>query len=579
MKKTGMMLAGVMMLAACSEEVLDEVTTAGQGRTVTVTATLPDVAGRLALQEGDNNAIKVDWKESGEAFTVMTTTAGESATFTQTEGDQFTGTLPGGDDYTGPYYAFYPEVKLYDEENGDYIYGYELDEKDDYGFPVWKEITTFSATEVPYTIGNVWAVQSGTLDDDYALMYGTSTDGRNFEFKHLTAIVKFTLEGMDAGIPLKWIDIKCDKDLVIMGIFDLTTGQLVKNLWEGITVQSPTLTDDGKCSFYAYLPAVEQGSMLTLKAYAGSDEKSVDYEATVQLTDKGIEPGKYYRATRTVEKKRDVKLVHTAATADELIAFQQVKDANPGEAMKLTLTADIDMKDKTWTPINKEDSGGAISIDGGGHTISNLTIDESEGNAGFISYLCGGTIENLHFRNISVKNSSGDYHTGGIVGYMNGSEPRIVGCSVSGSVESSNSSAGGIVGCMVAGKLAACLNMASVNGETSGGIIGDSDGTVIGCVNTGTVAGSSWQGAVVGYNYDNGTVTSCYWSGTDDTLKGIGYGGDSQQDTKVFDWATFDFTTLNTAISEYGYQYVLNTDEATKTNEPLKLQKLEANGN
>ena len=57
------------------------------------------------------------------------------------------------------------------------------------------------------------------------------------------------------------------------------------------------------------------------------------------------------------------------------------------------------------------------------------------------------------------------------------------------------------------------LKLENVNingGSNAGGIAGSNNGTITGCMVTGTVSGQDNVGGVVGYN-NHGTVENCYW--------------------------------------------------------------------
>ena len=136
MKRNLVWAAALVVLAACSDEV--ELLSGNgadnnDGQKVMVTATLPNNGSRVILQdvtENGKNIIKVDWKESGESFSVMTTVPffvnseakDKQHVFAQTEGENFEGTKPQKID-NEPYYAFYPALDLWtpwnedDEEN------------------------------------------------------------------------------------------------------------------------------------------------------------------------------------------------------------------------------------------------------------------------------------------------------------------------------------------------------------------------------------------------------------------------------------------------------------------------------
>lgn len=258
MKRMVMTLAGIALLTACSnEDVLQNLTSVQEGRQVTVTATLPNETpnSRVTLTEDntDVNApvVKVAWNESGETFSVMTATSA-AQTFTQTEGTTFGGTLPDGD---APYYAFYPATA-----------------------------TSANATAVPYDL----TAQDGTLNQDYAYMYATGTDGTEYNFNHLTAIVKFTLSGMESVTP-QTVSIMSD-ELAAKGTMDLTTLTYAAN------ANSITITTSSNV-FYAYVSPMEamDADKNTLYVVASTADGKV-YKGSLE-TAKAVEAGKFYTAT------------------------------------------------------------------------------------------------------------------------------------------------------------------------------------------------------------------------------------------------------------------------------------------
>ncbi len=69
-------------------------------------------------------------------------------------------------------------------------------------------------------------------------------------------------------------------------------------------------------------------------------------------------------------------------------------------AINFALTADMDMTDYTWAPIEAH----WVNIDGQGHKVSNLNCTTNEvAKSGFIGYLGAGTIKNITLENVTVK--------------------------------------------------------------------------------------------------------------------------------------------------------------------------------
>lgn len=188
---------------------------------------------------------------------------------------------------------------------------------------------------------------------------------------------------------------------------------------------------------------------------------------------------------------------------------------------------DIDAKGFAFSGIG---GGNAFSgiFDGGGFTISNLTISSSNGgtstnNVGLFGYAKKAGIRNVNLANETV---TGGQSIGGLIGYsdsntiknvsisgtISGSSSKVGGIagyskasttentSVSGSV-SGNSYVGGIVGYQQNGDtISASWNAASVTGaKQTGGIVGESSGSVItNVLNTGEVTGNASSSQYIG---------------------------------------------------------------------------------
>lgn len=134
-------------------------------------------------------------------------------------------------------------------------------------------------------------------------------------------------------------------------------------------------------------------------------------------------------------------------SADELM--QYATDLN---ALKLysnigcnamELTADIDLSGKTWTPIMLNHYDGTLSINGNGHTISNLTtaanVSRSVGFIGYIEWSAGVEFSNITFENATISaDLDGEDGVSVFVGYADGFETlkftncKVLNCNVSG---------------------------------------------------------------------------------------------------------------------------------------------------
>ena len=286
--------AALLTLARFSLPVVTDIWQAVKN-TMTVTATLPGADSRLVLTEEEGVMMKVDWSSSGEAFTVMDgvgTPYGVAdgltpeIIFNQTEGNEFTG--PELDPNNKPYYAYYPVVNF--AEN--YV-------------PL--NYYSFNPSVFPFCD---YRNQNGNIQDAKLPMYAVSQDGKNFEFQHLSAVLKFNLKGITAAPTDDELEFVFHKreGIPLLRTLDFTNGvtdkfrdvsQLIRVLDEHVTVAA-----DGTCSFYLYLPPMEQGESFDLYCKktpaGGGDTQWYSLQVTMQ---KAVEAGKYYSITRTMQEQ------------------------------------------------------------------------------------------------------------------------------------------------------------------------------------------------------------------------------------------------------------------------------------
>ena len=228
---------------------------------------------------------------------------------------------------------------------------------------------------------------------------------------------------------------------------------------------------------------------------------------------------------------------------------------NYGETdINITLANDIDLTGIEWAPIGNYEKQYIGTFDGGGHTITGLTVDQPEtNNVGLIGYLGeNGMVQNVKLDKVNIK---AQYNVGGILGYNNGGS--IIGCSVSGDISGAQH-VGGVVGYFTAGNnvVTACYHKGSVSGsEMVGGVAGNSAyGSLTACYHAGNVSGSQYVGGVTGAATGSlAKVIACYWSGYDGNGIGIGYG----EATKVNDgdfWQTA-VDAMNAALQSAGSEW------------------------
>ena len=270
--------------------------------------------------------------------------------------------------------------------------------------------------------------------------------------------------------------------------------------------------------------------------------------------------------------------------------------------INITLDKNIDLTGKVWTPIGTDyDNAYTGTFDGGGHTITGLTITTNDQYAGLFGYLGNfgkfGTVKNVVMDGIQITCNHRLGYAGGVAGYSRGT---IENCSVSGSV-SGTVYVGGVVGAQIGGSITGCSSSATVKGTVDvGGVAGqtNSSATLTACYATGNVtieinpkkniaggslvgmnAGSSLlacyatgnvtsTGSSTGYMHIGGflgnnytTVTACYWKNNHE--QGIGYNRESTGATKV-DGSVVTWQkavdAMNTALQNAGskWRYELN---------------------
>ena len=244
----------------------------------------------------------------------------------------------------------------------------------------------------------------------------------------------------------------------------------------------------------------------------------------------GITPvaGKFYNITLNKDKgyTDDGQGNYTVTTAEGLKNIAELVNEEWKLDINITLTDDIDLKGIDWTPIgidyNHQYTG---TFDGGGKTITGLTVTGSDQYAGLFGRIgTGGKVMNVKLEGVLIESNNEMSTVGGIAGWSYGT---IENCSVSGSVSGSGSDgytgsgAGGVVGSQWGGSIIGCSSSATVKGVTiAGGIAGDASGaSLTGCYATGSVSVANntenvaLAGGVVGAN-GGGTLTACYATGS-----------------------------------------------------------------
>ena len=207
---------------------------------------------------------------------------------------------------------------------------------------------------------------------------------------------------------------------------------------------------------------------------------------------------------------------YTVTSADGLMNVAELVNGGKTD-INITLDKNIDLTGKGWTPIGTSfDNSYKGTFDGGGHTITGLTVTTNDQFVGLFGYLNrAGMVKNVVMEGIQITSNHMFGCTGGVVGYSWGT---IENCSVSGSI-SGTDCVGGVVGSQKAGSIIGCCTSATVKGKHYvGGVAGEKWGTMTACYATGNVTleiasqKNNFGGGVVGLN-GGSRVLACYATG------------------------------------------------------------------
>ena len=207
---------------------------------------------------------------------------------------------------------------------------------------------------------------------------------------------------------------------------------------------------------------------------------------------------------------------YTVYNADCLLNIAELVNGGKTD-INITLDKNIDLTGKDWTPIGTSfDNSYTGTFDGGGHTITGLTITTKDQFVGLFGYLNrAGTVKNVVMEGIQITSNHMFGNTGGVAGFSWGT---IENCSVSGSV-SGTKCVGGVVGAQKAGSITGCSSSATVKGTVDvGGVAGEKWGSMTACYATGNVTleidspKNLSGGGLVGFNGGSG-VLACYATG------------------------------------------------------------------
>jgi hypothetical protein len=213
-------------------------------------------------------------------------------------------------------------------------------------------------------------------------------------------------------------------------------------------------------------------------------------------------------------------------------------------------------------------------LDGQGHEIRDLYINNSEGQVGLFGLVAkGGIIKNITFLNatVAIREATGQLvgvsedtvrcldvaPVGGVAGLVGVNGGTVSNCHATGST-SSDSCVGGLVGDNE-GTVSNCSFTGTVSGnEDVGGLLGHNRGIVSNCYARGAVTGGSSVGGLVGYSC--GTVVNSYYNCDEVLINGENIITTGALFGEDFDeWLANDrFLDINGRLAQEGGYYLIN---------------------
>ena len=274
--------------------------------------------------------------------------------------------------------------------------------------------------------------------------------------------------------------------------------------------------------YYTQPLGAAQGTeaIFTSQAPSNIGTETADY-GMVKAYENGLYfDGKYYFAPSTstgAGTEGDPYIIGTTGQWDTFAAY--VNNGNNYSGKFVRLTADISVSTMMGLRGDKPFSGTFL---GGGHTITANIVSTTTGTGvneqgvAPFHYIKDATIKNLK---VAGTIASASYHTGGLVGFADGTN-LIENCAVTATLNISSDYAGGIIGhglsstttiqgCAFAG----AINGVDGNRSNIGGIWGwSTSGTpsLLNCLENGTYTNIASMHPM-GLQSGKGTITNCYY--------------------------------------------------------------------
>ena len=416
----------------------------------------------------------------------------------------------------------------------------------------------------------------------------TGKGGENNSFHHRMSQITLTFE---AGDGVDFSVVKPGRytldGLLLTGTFNtadgiatadngLLTGELTMNLADGNLTSSIILFPQTVASLPLVVNYKGQEYHATLTMPEGALLAGNNYTYTIKvnatgLTLEGCTIGSWVDGGGESGAAEDLGYIYDSNTktytvynADGLMNVAELVNGGKTD-INITLDKNIDLTGKGWTPIGTSFRNSYTgTFDGGGHTITGLTVTTNDQFAGLFGCLGdAGTVKNVVMEGVQITNNHSSGYAGGVAGSGDGT---IENCSVSGSV-SGTVYVGGVVGAQIDGSITGCSSSATVKGTTDvGGVAGqtNSGATMTACYATGNViieidpVKNISGGGLVGMNGGNGLL-ACYATGN------VTSTGSSTGNVHIFGLLGDNYTTVTACYwknnQERGYK---TAPESTK---------------
>lgn len=300
-----------------------------------------------------------------------------------------------------------------------------------------------------------------------------------------------------------------------------------------------TITADGQ----TYQAALKVDPLLEGMQYTYSMEVG-DSEMEVELTSQGIEAWSSAGSSTPSEIFGEVNGVYTVTNQIDMeIFFTHLSDGQDFSGKSVMLDCDISLADITWLLHSDNQQPFQGTLDGQGHTISDLTVvyeysallpnigeqgvvkniifdsgSTSRSNTAAVAYKNYGTIANCHNSGFAI--TSNGYSSASMASENYGT---VINCSNSASVSCDYAGAAGIVSINYeSGVVVNCYNWGEVSSPSNqavAGVVYANSGTVTACYSAAEMDASTGNAAAVVFNNTSGSITACYF---DNTLCSIG---------------------------------------------------------